>query len=295
MEILIIFRYLHHPRCLVLGVLEILSLACIEFLTSLLAFHLELWWKHCLNKCFENCHPRLPSVVVSGVTEFILHKSVPFLDLECQCKCRGSCRSHPLFTWCSNARSLFLVLGAAHCGEGLNRSTYTALKQNRRHWVFSLFLETENFFHMLGIVSDPKPDVDSFQQHQSHLEEVSKPLWNCLGWLWCILVLPAILPWVLGNFWELVEHKAGRHCHCVVKREKQRTAFVGTRIPPWCPSSGEAWSPDIWRGAHSFSMAMLRCLSLLPGSSTSVWRQKVVVLCGCIWERSQIQLLGTGQ
>lgn len=38
--------------------------------------------KHCLNKCFENCHPRLPSVVVSGVTEFILHKSVPFLDLE---------------------------------------------------------------------------------------------------------------------------------------------------------------------------------------------------------------------
>lgn len=81
MEMLIIFKYLYHPGCLVLGVLETLSLASKEFLALLFAFDLELWWKHCLNKCFENCHPGLPSVVVSGVTEFILHKSLPFLNV----------------------------------------------------------------------------------------------------------------------------------------------------------------------------------------------------------------------
>lgn len=42
MELVIIFRYLHHPRCLVLGVLETLSLACVEFFALLLVFDLEL-------------------------------------------------------------------------------------------------------------------------------------------------------------------------------------------------------------------------------------------------------------
>lgn len=174
----------------------------------------------------------------------------------------------------------FWCFRAAHCGEGLSHSTYTALKQNCQHWVFSLFLETENFFHMLGIVSDPKPDVDSFQQHQSRLEEVSKPLWNCLGWLWCILALPAVLPWVLGNFWELVEHKAGRHCHCLVKREKQRSDFVGTRVPPLVSS--------LWRSMERRHLE--RSAQLLHGCVTVpvlVARlQHVCVMakgCGPLW------------
>lgn len=251
-----------------------------EFLALLLAFDLELWWKHCLNKCFENCHPGLPSVVVSGVTEFILHRCVCFPNLECPCRCRGSCRSDPLFRGCSNARSLSLVLRAAHCGEGLNHCPYTILKQNHWHWVFSLFLRTENFFQMLGIISDPKPDIDSFWQQQSHLEEVSKPLWKPLGWLWCILALPAVLHWVLGNFWQLVEHRADRHCHCPVKRERQRSGFGGMCSP---------LVSSLWRSMGRRAQLLHGC-GVVPALAA-----RLVVLCGCVWERSQMQLLGTGQ
>lgn len=42
MEMLIILKYFHHLGCLVLEVLETLSLACMEFLALLLAFDLEL-------------------------------------------------------------------------------------------------------------------------------------------------------------------------------------------------------------------------------------------------------------
>lgn len=246
-----------------LGVLETLSSACIEFLALLLAFHLELWWKHCLNKCFENCHPGLPLVAVSGVTEFILHKSVPFSNLECPYKYRGSCRSDPLFRCCSKARSLSLVLRAAHCGESVNRCTYTTLKQSHQHWVFSLFLETENFFQMLGIISDPKPDVDRFWQHQSHLEEVSKPLWKRLGRLWCVLRCqqPCL------EFWELVEPKAGRHCHCLVKGET-KLALKGHVSPlgvlcleqPGAQRAGEESTDSPWpcSGACPYCQAAAR-------------------------------------
>lgn len=58
---------------------------------------------------------------------------------------------------------------------------------------------------------------------------MSKPLWKCLGWLWCVLALPALLSWVSGNFWE---HKVGRHCRCLVKREKQRIGFERDMCPP---------------------------------------------------------------
>lgn len=269
------FKDLHHPGCFVLGVLETLSLACMEFLALLLAFDLELWWKHCSNKCFENCHPGLPSVVVSGVTEFVLHRCVPFPSLECPCKCRSSCSSDPLFWWCSNAGSLSLVLGAAHCGGGLNHSTYTTLKQNPWHWVFSVFLKTENFFQMLGIISDPNPDVDSFWQHQSHLEEVSKPLWKPLGRLWCILALPPVLPWVLGNFLE--QHRADRHCHCSVKQEKQRFGFGGM-CPPLVSS--------LWRSMEPRQLG--RRAQLLHGHVSvlvaRLWHVPVTAkACGAVW------------